>query len=187
MSDILDAREAAEYLKINEQTVRRLARNGDVPAFKVGGSWRFKKDALDRWADGQQSPALSGSAGHILVVDDEEMMRDFVRGALEKNGYRVTTAADGYEALQALDRATADLVFLDLKMPNLSGPDTLRMIRERHNDVPVVILTGYPDGDMVTEALEYSPITLLSKPCSVNQIIASARMNVRPSVGHSSR
>ncbi len=183
MSDILDAREAAGYLKINEQTVRRLARNGDVPAFKVGGSWRFKKDALDRWAEGQQVNGSAGPQGHVLVVDDEEMMRDFVRGALEKSGYEVTTASDGYEALQVMDRSNIDLVFLDLKMPNMSGPDTLRHIRERKNEVPVVILTGYPESDMVTEALEYSPITLLSKPCSVNQILASARMNIRTSVG----
>lgn len=51
--DVLNAKEAADYLKAHVETVRRMARRGEIPAFKVGKDWRFHKDALRRWAEGQ--------------------------------------------------------------------------------------------------------------------------------------
>lgn len=53
-SDVLNAKEAAEYLKAHVETVRRMARRGEIPAFKVGKDWRFHKEALRRWSEGQQ-------------------------------------------------------------------------------------------------------------------------------------
>lgn len=56
--EIMTPREAAEYLSIHVRTIYRLAKNGDIPGRKIGGSWRFKKDALDRWLSGREQPAL---------------------------------------------------------------------------------------------------------------------------------
>ncbi|MBS3906827.1 MAG: helix-turn-helix domain-containing protein [Syntrophaceae bacterium] len=53
--EILTPREAAEYLSIHVRTIYRLAKNGDIPGRKIGGSWRFKKDALDEWLSGKDS------------------------------------------------------------------------------------------------------------------------------------
>ena len=58
MKEIMTPREAAEYLSVHVRTIYRLAKNGDIPGRKIGGSWRFKKDALDLWLSGREKPIL---------------------------------------------------------------------------------------------------------------------------------
>jgi len=58
-SDVVNAKEAAEYLKAHVETVRRLARRGEIPAFKIGKDWRFHKEALQRWSEGQNPFSLA--------------------------------------------------------------------------------------------------------------------------------
>ena len=172
--DVLDAREAAQYLRINEQTVRRLARDNEIPAFKVGGSWRFKKSSLDRWAISQEMrPKTKGQ--RILVVDDDEDVRHVVRRALEREGFTVTTAAGGNEVVAMLDENPPNLIFLDLKMPDVDGPTLLKRIRAAWGHVQVIVLTGYPESDLMERALEHGPITLLSKPSTPKQIVQAVQ------------
>lgn len=171
-SDVMDVREAARYLKLNEQTARRLARSNQLPAFRVGGSWRFKKDALDSWAKAQMD---SQSTKSVLVIDDEELMVDMVRRALVKEGFEVRVALGGAEALEIMRTHVPDLVFLDLAMPEMDGPSILREIRLRHGAVPVVIFTGHPNGELMERAMEYTPVTLLAKPATPQRIRDTAK------------
>jgi len=62
MKEILTPREAAEYLSVHVRTIYRLAKNGEIPGRKVGGSWRFKKDALDEWLSMRGNPSSDGKA-----------------------------------------------------------------------------------------------------------------------------
>ncbi len=167
-SDLLDAREAAGYLKLNEQTVRRLAREKQIPAFKVGGSWRFKRSSLEEWAEKQQT---LGPPKKMLIVDDEEPVRDLVSRVLERRGYEVRVAREGSEALQLIEEEVPDCILLDLKMPGMDGPETLKRVRERWENIPVVILTGYPEIALVHRALQYTPVTLLAKPVTRDEIL----------------
>ena len=57
MKEIMIPREAAEYLSVHVRTIYRLAKNGEIPGRKLGGSWRFKKDALDEWLSGRENPS----------------------------------------------------------------------------------------------------------------------------------
>lgn len=159
-SRLLNAHQAAAYLQLTPHTVRRLARSNEIPCFKVGGVWRFGKDQLDDWFDAKR---LAGHGTTVLVVDDEEYMLYVMRRALEEEGFSVTTASSGAEALDSMGRSLPDLVLLDLKMPGMNGPEVIGEIRHRWGDLPVVILTGYPEGELVNQALQYSPITLLTK------------------------
>lgn len=59
LREIMTPREAAEYLSVHVRTIYRLAKNGDIPGRKVGGSWRFKKDALDEWLSWKENPSSS--------------------------------------------------------------------------------------------------------------------------------
>jgi excisionase family DNA binding protein len=171
-NDVLDARQAAKYLKISERTVRRLARERAIPAFKVGGLWRFKVSQLDRWAEEQQLARMRGS---IMIIDDDEAVRYLVRRALERDGFQVVTASNGKEALELLKRETPNVIFLDLKLPGIDGADLLKEIRKQYGPMPVVILTGFPDSDLVSQALQYSPITLMAKPASETQIVHTVK------------
>ncbi len=79
----------------------------------------------------------------ILVVDDEEFIRELYRDELAEEGYRVELAADGQEALSKMGTFRPDLVTLDVKMPGLDGIEVLRRIREKDASVPVLLVTAF--------------------------------------------
>ena len=90
-------------------------------------------------------------------------------------GFRSLTAPGGAEALEIFQRDVPDLVILDLRMPGMDGPTVLREIRKGWGAIPVIILTGYPDSELMNRALEYSPITLLAKPAAAEKIAATVK------------
>jgi PAS domain S-box-containing protein len=112
---------------------------------------------------------------YVLVVDDDSDVRKALRLALEDNGFDVATAAGGSEALQQIDQKTPDVVVLDLMMAGMDGPSTLKEIRKNLGPIPVIVHTGYPDGDLMQRALESSPFTLLAKPCLPKRFVETVR------------
>ncbi len=174
IDDVLDARDAAAYLRINEQTVRRLARDNEIPSFKVGGSWRFKKSSLDAWA-GMQEQRSQGTVKRILVIDDDPGIRRVVQRSLERDGLTVDTAAGGDEILPIAEDKRPDLVFLDLKLPGIDGPSLLAEIRNGWGNVPVIVIAGFPDGELMERALSHGPVTLVSKPATPSQILDAVK------------
>lgn len=168
----LNAREAAELLGGHVETIRRLARKGGIPSYKVGKDWRFSEVALRHWAETHH---LRSERRTVLVVDDEEDIRILVRRALEREGYSVVVAADGAEALDIARAQPLDVVVLDLLMPGMDGPAVLGELRRIAEDAPVIILTGYPDGELMARALEFSPVTLVAKPARLDKIVEAVR------------
>jgi CheY-like chemotaxis protein len=81
----------------------------------------------------------------ILVVDDEENIRELYKEEFEELGYAVTTVADGVEALKAMDAARFDLVTLDMRMPDMDGIEALRKMKEKDSTLPVIICTAYEE------------------------------------------
>lgn len=158
---VLNVHEAARLLGVHDETIRRLARNGEIPAFKVGRGWRIRMEALLKWADAQQHPVQQRT---VLVADDDASFRTFIRSMLESRACRVIEAANGAEGLAMVDQHAIDAVFLNLRMPIMTGPDFLQKFRRTHETTPVTIVTGYPDGDLMMEAARYGPVTLLVKP-----------------------
>jgi len=79
----------------------------------------------------------------ILVVDDEENIRKLYREELEELGYQVTTVPDGPQALEAMKTARFDLVTLDMRMKDMDGIETLRLMKEIDSSLPVIISTAY--------------------------------------------
>ena len=78
----------------------------------------------------------------ILVVDDEKNIRLLYKAELEDEGYKVLTASNGLEALDVLKKETVDLVLLDIKMPEMNGPEFLRYIRQFNQTLPIIISTA---------------------------------------------
>ncbi len=167
-ADILDSHAAAQYLGAHVETIRRLARRGGIPAFKVGKDWRFSRAALHDWM--QAHPNQSESP-LVLVVDDERSIRRTVSVALEAQHYRVLTAEDGEEGLALARAEQPHIVVLDLSMPGLTGGALLREIRQLYPEIPVIVTTGYPDGDLMQEALQSSPFTMLAKPVPIKTLL----------------
>jgi len=118
----------------------------------------------------------------ILVVDDEPKIVRLARDYLVKNGFRVTTAADGQAALAAARREKPDLVILDLMLPLLDGREVCRILR-RESDVPIIMLTALAEEiDQVT-GLEIGADDYITKPFSPRAVVARVRALLRRSRG----
>jgi two-component system response regulator PilR (NtrC family) len=106
----------------------------------------------------------------ILVVDDEESMREFLRIMLEKQGHEVSTAEDGEAGLhQAMDRG-ADLVISDIRMPRLDGVGLLTRLREHGLETPVILVTAYASRDSAIQAMKQGAFDYITKPFKIDEI-----------------
>lgn len=114
----------------------------------------------------------------ILVVDDEPKIVRIARDYLEKNGYRVLTAADGPSALAAARREKPDLILLDLMLPGIDGREVCKLLR-RESDVPIIMLTALSEEvDQVT-GLEIGADDYITKPFSTRAMVARVRALLR--------
>jgi len=118
----------------------------------------------------------------ILVVDDEPRVARLARDYLEKNGFRVASAADGSSALAIARREKPDLVILDLMLPHMDGREVCRILR-RESDVPIIMLTALAEEiDQVT-GLEIGADDYITKPFSVRALVARVQALLRRSRG----
>ncbi len=101
---------------------------------------------------------------NILVIDDEEAMRDSCKKILRKMGCGVELAKDGLEGLEMLRARSFDVVLLDLKMPGLGGMEVLGRIKEESPHTEVVVITGYPSIDSAVEAMKLGAYDFIPKP-----------------------
>ena len=106
----------------------------------------------------------------ILVVDDEEGLRDGLMKLLQDEGYGVVCAEDGEHALNVLRETRVDLILTDMRMPGMSGIDLLKKVRERHGNIHVIILTGYGEIESYIEAMNFGAMEYVSKPFKVNEL-----------------
>ncbi len=181
-SGALTTSQAAVFLGVHVQTVRRLARSGRIPSFKVGADWRFRKEALVQWADSQQieergSNERGGNGAlTVLIVDGEAKVSAALARMAERFGCRTRQAFSAEVALELIAEEAPDLVLLDLKLPDMNGPSFLVELRKKYRALPVAIVTGYPDGELVTQALKSGPLLVLPKPVEPDQLEQVVRM-----------
>ena len=138
MAELMTIEELERYLRFTRKTIYRLLKEGIVPAVKIGNKWRFDKAVIDRWLHHNMERARA----RILVVDDDEIIRSLVKETLEEEGHTVVTAGTSVEGLDCVKRWDFDLVFLDLKMPDMDGAELLNQLRSIKPRLPVTIITG---------------------------------------------
>jgi excisionase family DNA binding protein len=181
---VLTAQEAAETLGVHVETIRRLARKRDLPSFKIGKDWRFRKDALLQW---MENGPQNSHYPCLLVIDDDPSMRKLLRINLESEGYRVITAANGPEGLELVQQAVVHLVLLDLKMPGMKGPEIVAELRKNHPDLPVIIVTGYPDSQMMMEVNAQCPVMLVAKPINKKILLRAVHITLEGTMSQKER
>ena len=107
---------------------------------------------------------------NALVVDDDPNIRTILSRALRNHKWKASAADSGEAALATLEDQTFDLIFLDLVMAGMNGAQTFQEIRRKDPTAQVVIITGFPDSEMMASAMETGPFAVMLKPFSLNQL-----------------
>jgi two-component system, OmpR family, response regulator MprA len=115
----------------------------------------------------------------VLVVDDDQAVRESLRRSLAFNGYEVDLAADGLEALEAIARRRPDVVVLDVMMPRLDGVETSRRLRSAAEDLPVLLLTARDAISDRVAGLDAGADDYLPKPFALEELLARLRALLR--------
>ena len=109
---------------------------------------------------------------HILLVDDEQNIREVLSEALREAGYCVDTATNGEEALQILHQQSFDLMLLDIRMPIRSGLDLLKLLSKTGQRPPILVITGLASNDEIDEALRLGASKCIRKPFHLKNLLS---------------
>jgi excisionase family DNA binding protein len=167
MVELMTLQELADYLKVNVKTIYRLLERDKVPSTRVGHQWRFDKKAIDNWLN-QNSNSVKAN---ILVIDDDEEIGTLFKETLLAYGHKVETVQDPVKGLELVKGMNYDLIFLDLMMPGRGGVEIFKEIRLINPELPVAIITGYPDSDLMMKALANGPFSVMNKPFTSSDIL----------------
>ena len=114
-------------------------------------------------------------AARILVVDDEESIRDLCARVLSRAGYTVITAPSGEDAVALLTREAFALVISDIRMPGISGLEVLERAKATYPEIRVVLITGFGTPQMLTRAQQSGADRILTKPFNPMELLAAVR------------
>ncbi|MBL8889212.1 MAG: sigma-54-dependent Fis family transcriptional regulator [Planctomycetaceae bacterium] len=107
---------------------------------------------------------------HVMCVDDERQLREFMQEELPRYGHRVTTFADGASALAALGSQSFDCALVDLKMPGMNGLELIARLRESAPDLQTILLTGNADLNVAVQSMRLGAFDFLEKPCKLREL-----------------
>jgi DNA-binding NtrC family response regulator len=110
---------------------------------------------------------------NVLLVDDEEMLRNALSIELIDEGYTVDTATDGDEAIDILRNKNYDVILLDIKMPRVSGFEVLKFVQQKSPKTKVIMLTAYADVKNAIEAVKLGACDFISKPYDLDDVLTS--------------
>ncbi|MFM6927688.1 MAG: sigma-54-dependent transcriptional regulator [Bdellovibrio sp.] len=111
----------------------------------------------------------------ILVVDDEESIREFLEIMLKKEGYEITLAEDGQKAKDLLSKKTFDMIISDLQMPNVTGIELLKFVKESYADTVFMLITAFGTTETAVEAMKMGAYDYLTKPFKIDEV----RLNIQ--------
>ena len=116
----------------------------------------------------------------ILIVDDEEAVRDLFVELLKKEGHTTYACATGEETIELLKKENFDVVLLDIKLPGISGLEVLKNIRDTYKDLPVVMITGFGyDEDLIAKSKQFGCSGYIGKNMPISQILTTFKQFVK--------
>src|SRR3989440_9196697 len=176
-SEWLTLGQAARFLGVAQSTIRKWTDSGRVPAFKTpGGHRRYRRGDLDSFLAHSGQPT-EPEGPLVLIVDDDDGVRAFVRANLELEGYAVREAANAEEGLALLEERLPDLILLDVMMPQVDGWEMLQRVQERHGvgSIPVIMFSGKVDEGLLAQATERGATGFLAKGFDLQQLVESTK------------
>jgi excisionase family DNA binding protein len=168
--------QAARYLGVAQSTIRKWSDSGRIRVYKTPGRHRrYRRGDLDAFLERSGPEARKGPV--VLIVDDDERLREYVRVNLEIEGYTVQEAGSAAEGMDALEDSRPDLILLDVMMPQVDGWEMLQRVHERHGvgAIPVVMFSGKVDERAAGEAEQRGAQGFIGKPFDPHELVARAR------------
>jgi excisionase family DNA binding protein len=170
MAEVMNLTQLASYLKMSQASLYHLLAAGKIPGTKVGKQWRFSRQIIDEWLEGEKPRRAD-----ILVVEDDSLILQTVVKVLQGAGHQCIGAATVKRALTLLNEIAFDLVFLDLLLPDGTGVDVISAITSASMPAEVVVVTGHPDHELIQQARQLVPgITVLNKPVKLEALLELA-------------
>src|SRR6478752_7927711 len=177
-SEWLTLGQAARFLGVAQSTIRKWSDQGRVPAFYTpGGHRRYRRSDLESFLDRSGPQGRPKSGPLVLLVDDDEKVRELVRVNLEFEGYVVREAGSAEEGMNAIEDAKPDLVLLDVMMPHVDGWEMLRRVQERYGAgaIPVLMFSGQVDEKARRQAASSGARGFIGKPFDLDELVDQAK------------
>ncbi|MCH8134574.1 MAG: response regulator [Proteobacteria bacterium] len=128
----------------------------------------------------------------VLVIDDEDVIRQTIRKQLDGTGFEIIEAKDGEQGIELLntleDPSTVDVIICDIRMPKINGVEAIAYFRQEYPATPIIVLTGYPDVTLATNLLKQGVTEYLTKPVdrqSLVEVVMKAAQRRTPLEGQS--
>ena len=183
----MTVKETAAYLRIPVPTVYYLVQRGQLPAVQIGGGRGIGNELIDRDVLNISKPVVESDKAKIIVVDDENLVQELMKDILSRHDYHADTARTGKEALELLKEKTYDLMFLDIKLPDIDGDKIYEKVVEIQPALHVIIITGLADAQIFDKILTLGPVTVLRKPLKVEQVLRLADLLLGSFSAHMAR
>ncbi len=111
----------------------------------------------------------------VLVIDDEDMIRQTIRKQLDGTGFEILEAEDGQQGIDLLNTLdnplTVDVIICDIRMPKINGIEAIAYFRKEYPSTPIIVLTGYPDVTLATDLLKQGVTDYLTKPVDKQSLV----------------
>jgi len=179
--DWLTLGQAARFLGVAQSTIRKWSDHGRVPAFYTpGGHRRYRRTDLEAFLERSGPRGRARGGPLVLIVDDDERLRELVRVNLELEGYTVGEAGSAEAGLAAIEQARPALILVDVMMPLVDGWELLRAIHERYGTgaIPVVMFSSKLDEEAHGQAAARGAQGFVGKPFDLQQLLDQAKQLV---------
>ena len=115
------------------------------------------------------------SKTRILIVDDEDSLREILRIELSRSGYETASAPDGEQAVSILGKNKFDLILLDIKLPKMDGIAVLKYAHQKYPKTKIIMMTGFGDLKNAMESKEHGAIDFITKPFNINDVVGTIK------------
>lgn len=119
----------------------------------------------------------------ILVVDDQDGVRQLLQEILMNEGFEVATACNGYQALELINSEFPDILLIDMKMPGMSGLDVLKALQDREHKCLSIMMTAYGELEIIKEAKHLGASRFINKPFDIDELRRLIRQVAKPAEG----
>jgi len=116
--------------------------------------------------------------GHILVIDDEAEACEFIKSFLEERSYSVITALNGHSGIESIKNNKPALVFLDMRMPDITGLEVLSKLKEDNITAKIILMTAIDEEAEIEKAKQLGAIGIIKKPVQLQELSATVKQNV---------